>query len=1185
MSSDPEDYLAVLKAAYDYEPQADAEDELAVKENQLLFLLERTDDEWWKVKVKADMQDEDGPSGLIPAAYVEPAERISVVKVLYEYEAQQPGELSVGEDEVLYVYDKDEDWLLVHSQKEGGKVGYVPGNYVEEVPEEGESTPQAVASPPAVDLSKLVIPDSPPKPAYTDPAELVNKSKAKAQAGPVETWSVSEVDKKGKKKKGTLGVGNGAMFFASESDKTPVQKWQTSDILTTRIEKNKHVHIDIGGISPISLHFHAGSKDIADTILNKLQEARLPLEAQETTLAVEPPERPRSSAQKSVHFDNAAPVIIPPREDDGQSEPDEDGGEYGEEPDGPRAAVLYDFHADEEDEMSVSEGETLLVLKRDTDEWWKCRNARGQEGVLVPGTEGAGRSSTDSDASEAQAARATAERAESERREREEAERKERERKKEAEQRAKAAAAQAEADRRRREQERERQREKEKERERVADEEARRKARDSMETPRSPKANGSGSRSSAEKRPPPTANVRTWHDRTGQFRVDAAFLGFASGKLRLHKVNGVVIEVPSDKMSADDMKYVERAMAKQREQQRGSSPRGTSDDEPLEHRRRSLQPSAKTAQSSKKGPTVDWFEFFLSAGCDIDDCTRYAASFERDKIDEAILPDITESTMRSLGLREGDIIRVKKAIDARKPKPTEDVKADQLRRDEELAKQLQAQENGGTPRGEAPNLFAAGPNGALKNNVRRGRPQPSKSVPSTVDINAISSASDQIQRTGTPSRASGTPTPQLPERSNSVSLAPTPSGFDDDAWTVRPSSTTPIAPSSPANNRAAPTPPVAPPAPPVQVAAPAPAPAPAPPAAAPPAAPAPPPAPPAPSASAPPATTPAAPIQQPGMTGSSLAKKTEADVFDQLARLNVLRLQNPVITQRPASALSSGVTSPPPLSFQSGLGMGSSPAPLAQHLQAQRTGILAPPQPINGPRGPLAPVPANQALLQPLIPTNTGFNSFVPARPQSTPSYLQPQQTGILGPPPQPLLSQPTGFQAPPPPSFRPPQMTGLQGPQPTGFQGLQPTGFQGSQPVGFQPSPQPFLSQPTGFQPSGPMLSQPTGIGGNFGGISSFQNPSGSFGQVQPNPTGFNPGFGQFNATSPPPAPQPPASNQVNTNPANIFAQMKSGTFGQDDSLQPQSADKYDSLRPQPTGWGGGYQGMNGFSGGYGFQ
>jgi hypothetical protein len=34
----------------------------------------------------------------------------------------------------------------------------------------------------------------------------------------VETWSISEMDGR-KKKKGTLGVGNGAVFFASESDK------------------------------------------------------------------------------------------------------------------------------------------------------------------------------------------------------------------------------------------------------------------------------------------------------------------------------------------------------------------------------------------------------------------------------------------------------------------------------------------------------------------------------------------------------------------------------------------------------------------------------------------------------------------------------------------------------------------------------------------------------------------------------------------------------------------------------------------------------------------------------------------------------------------------------------------------------------------------------------------------------
>lgn len=41
--AEPEEYLAVLKASYDYEPQSD--DEISIKENQILFLKERLDEE------------------------------------------------------------------------------------------------------------------------------------------------------------------------------------------------------------------------------------------------------------------------------------------------------------------------------------------------------------------------------------------------------------------------------------------------------------------------------------------------------------------------------------------------------------------------------------------------------------------------------------------------------------------------------------------------------------------------------------------------------------------------------------------------------------------------------------------------------------------------------------------------------------------------------------------------------------------------------------------------------------------------------------------------------------------------------------------------------------------------------------------------------------------------------------
>jgi actin cytoskeleton-regulatory complex protein SLA1 len=166
-----------------------------------------------------------------------------------------------------------------------------------------------------------------------------------------------------------------------------VQKWQASDIQSTRIEKGKHVHIELSGSNAAELHFHAGSKEVAEAIIHKLQETRTDARVAEEEVAgpaaVTSPERPRSSAAKSVHFDNSAPEIIPDHEDEEPTGQEEE----SEEPEdtlgaGERAVVLYDFSADGDDEMTVHEGETLLVLERDTDEWWKCKNAQGDEGVV-----------------------------------------------------------------------------------------------------------------------------------------------------------------------------------------------------------------------------------------------------------------------------------------------------------------------------------------------------------------------------------------------------------------------------------------------------------------------------------------------------------------------------------------------------------------------------------------------------------------------------------------------------------------------------------------------------------------------------------------------------------------------------------------------------------------------------------
>lgn len=536
-------------------------------------------------------------------------------------------------------------------------------------------------------------------------------------------------------------------------------------------------------------------------------------------------------------------------------------------------------------------------------------------------------------------------------------------------------------------------------------------------------------------------------------------------------------------MSSEDMRYVEKITASRNKRSTESSPepRGASDDdEPLATRRHSLRLNSKPAQQpQKKKSRIDWFEFFLNAGCDVDDCTRYADAFERDKIDEAILGDINEGTMRSLGLREGDIIRVKRHIESSKPKNTT-AKDDstQLRNDEELALRLQEEEYSGSKRSSAPNLFA-GPNGALKNNTqRRGRPTPSKTIPPTsVDANAISSASETIKRTGSPSLLSPISSPSV----RAGSVPPPSSGFDDDAWTNRPSSAKPLTPT--------PTSPIQQP----RTAS----------------------VPPQPSAELPAApaivetkSAPTSQTEQPGRTGSGLAKTTEDDVFNQLARLASLRTQSPAVAStppQPQRPIISNNPSPSPVvvspqqGFNSGMGVGNSPVPIAQlqsgglSLQPQLTAAPG----LNGPRGPFAPVPSNQGLLQPLVPVRTAFTGFIPTsasnnlgnnnsvgiggglQPQHT---VLPQQTGFVN---QPVLSNPTGL-----------HLNGLgptQGfpPQQTGFPNM--SGFQTPSPVPPVP-PLPNFQSPgllptsTGFPSGGPGFS---GVGGGFGGVQSSKYPS----------------------------------------------------------------------------------------------
>ena len=167
---------------------------------------------------------------------------------------------------------------------------------------------------------------------------------------------------------------------------TPVQRWETKDVVEIVSEKSKQVRIDVGGPNPTTLHFHTGSKDNADSIIARIGSSKALASAaaaadsknstSPTPRSLPPPlEPPRELPKKaSVHFSSADPVIIPVAADQ-ESESEE-------EIQATVAVALYDFTADGDDELSVKEAEVLTILEKDGDEWWKCRNSKGKIGVV-----------------------------------------------------------------------------------------------------------------------------------------------------------------------------------------------------------------------------------------------------------------------------------------------------------------------------------------------------------------------------------------------------------------------------------------------------------------------------------------------------------------------------------------------------------------------------------------------------------------------------------------------------------------------------------------------------------------------------------------------------------------------------------------------------------------------------------
>lgn len=453
------------------------------------------------------------------------------------------------------------------------------------------------------------------------------------------------------------------------------------------------------------------------------------------------------------------------------------------------------------------------------------------------------------------------------------------------------------------------------------------------------------------------------------------------------------------------------------------------DDKPLSSiKRRASQKAGERSGISvdqPKKPEYDWFDFFLQCGVNPQICERYASSFARDEMREDDMESINPQLCRTLGLKEGDILRVMKFLDTKFGRER-------------------------TGEADANGSLFTGAGGALKNNTGRTRPSPTAGPGDKVDANAFKQDTGEK---GAPTDGTPTPLASAPKPERRLST-----GFEDNAWEPRQVKQ----PSAASPSSTAPTP------------APAPVQRPAPTGAAAdltslsaPLEPTPAPAPAAPAQTTSPASAPQQPAQpaQPAQPQGATPS-----LFEQLAKANPQQPtnMNPQATgfnqqqqfgpprqrpQPPQQMNSAGGLAPPPQRAASVPNQsGFQPPPLQPQLTGynpQFQGQMAPPgQSLQDLR--------QQTLQQQFLQNQqTGF-------PGQFHNGIMPQPTGY-GQFPQGMQPQPTGFQ----PQFQPSVQQQFLNGQMAGSPFADPTPRQ---------SFHPMQAQPTGYNQFG-LQPQPTGV------------------------------------------------------------------------------------------------------------
>lgn len=695
---------------------------------------------------------------------------VQTCHALYDYDKQTEEEISFKEGDRFNIYDlSDADWLLV-GDSANQVYGFVPSNYIQietgapgiEDPVPSQVQPVTISNfaPPPIHKDRTPQPvhqeqeerveaysededkedeedEGPPPPMPTRPQQAPKTpeyvpttprpaantkeepEQANAQNPPGENdhgfdgeffkWYIDEVDGR-KKRPIKLIVGNGLIMIRPNTDNPKKLSLKSASSLNHSWELQKleiysqeKKHLFLEFVSPYaSIELHAGSKDVAEAIIAVISDLK----------ALD-----NAKIKEGNGKNKELKAIARATKADNSSQNRKIG------------VLLYDFESQGADELSCKEGEEVYIVNQSkSKEWWLCeRMSRDAKQGVVPSSYIEIVGSTNLDKLTDRVSRTKSERS------------------------SKGKVISSESKKKLHHYNRD-EREQIRESDRLRRDHSKPKTKD-------------------DKSMPNYHRVRTWIDSSGSFKVEAEFLGCIEGKIHLHKTNGVKIAVAATKLSIEDLEYVEKVTGTSLENYKEEVAKQSAKKKHQETRSNNASPvksngasGVSVTSSAKEGPrsatatindvpppqptrpkattglTVnepdyDWFEFFLQCSVDIGNCQRYSINFSKEQMDESVLEDITPSLLRSLGLREGDILRVMKFLDNKF--------------DRKKAPALDAPAGG---------LFTE-PTGALKNN--------SSAELSKVSASALPDPSPQK----TPA--------DLPPPSNAQK-------FEDDAWAVKP---------------------------------------------------------------------------------------------------------------------------------------------------------------------------------------------------------------------------------------------------------------------------------------------------------------------------------------------------------------------------------------------------------------